>query len=509
MKLRPDPARDTALLIVSLLFSTVGSSSGVEDQRKPRPTTETAGTPTDVARRLGDTFATVAERVSPAVVVVHLARQPERGLEGELDPHGLPDLFEFFQRSPRRAPQMPEPEDSQGSGFLVRADGYIYTNSHVIQGAQKITVTLKDGRKFDARVIGIPDERTDVAVIKIDAENLPTVEIGDSDLIRPGEWTIAIGAPFNLDYSVTVGVLSGKIRDPVGAGAYAEYLQTQATINPGNSGGPLLDIDGKVIGINTLIRVRQGASLSYYNANVGFAIPIKLAHKIGTTLITKGKVERPWIGVGIQSLEEAAELKDAIKGVTQGVLVKEIPQGTPAHSAGLKPADVITTVDGVPVATARELQKQILEKQIGQSLKLEIVRDGKSRTVEVETALQPNSPELVLSSLRSPPEAMENYQGMTVQALTNELASEHSLSERQGLLIMEVRDNSPAARAGLIPGMVITEVDQSRVSNPGELKESLRKADPRRGVVVQVSIGSVRRFAVLHPTREERPPSER
>jgi len=453
----------------------------------------------DIARSLGNTFAEVAEKVSPAVVVINVTRGPNS--VDTLAPDEQLDPFEFFHKSPgpKRTP-MPMPREygeSQGSGFIVHPDGFIFTNNHVIQGADKIRVKLKDGRTFEAQIVGIPDEKTDVAVIKIEAKNLPIVEMGDSDAIRPGEWTIAIGAPFNLDYSVTVGVLSGKVRDRLGATVYEEYLQTQATINPGNSGGPLLDIDGKVVGINTLIKTR-GGGFNFYNANVGFAIPIKLAQKVGMLLMTKGKVERPWIGIDIRTLSEAPEYRSLIKGVTQGVLVMAIRPETPAYNSGLKPGDVITQIDGAPVASARDLQKQVLDKQIGQSVHLNVMRDGKTFAVSVKTGLQPTTQQVAAHTPQPRAETSQSF-GVTVQPVTRELAEQYNLPDKQGLLITEVEEDSPAARAGLISGMVITEVDGKKISSVAALKEVLKKSEGNKACLLQVSKDGIRSLVILRP----------
>jgi serine protease Do len=459
----------------------------------------------DIARSLGDAFASVVERVGPSVVVITVDRGGEKekdeDFEGAQDES--PNPFDFFHRNPRQPgpPSNPFENETMGSGFIVRADGYIYTNNHVIQGANKIKVKLKDGRIFDAHVVGIPDEKTDVAVIKINAKDLPAVELGDSDAIRPGEWTIAIGAPFNLDYSVTVGVLSGKVRDRLGATIYEEYLQTQATINPGNSGGPLLDINGKVVGINTLIKTRPGAGFSFYNANVGFAIPIKLAQKVGNLLITKGKVDRPWIGVDIRTLEEASEIKDSIRGVTRGVLVMAIRPETPAYDSNLKPGDVITAIDEVQVQTARELQKQVLEKQIGQSVQLSVIRDGKPIQVSLKTGLQPSTqPVNFPSSNTSPKVAPGQAFGLTLEPLTRALIDQYNLVEKHGLLVVDVDENSGAARAGLLPGMVLTEANNRRLTSVNEFKDLLKKSDPKRGVWLQVSKDGVKTFVIFKPS---------
>ncbi len=452
--------------------------------------------PNEIARSLGNTFAEVAEKVSPSVVVINVTRGPDSsdstGPDEQLDP------FEYFHKGPGKTPAPPRDYgESQGSGFIVRSDGYIFTNNHVIQGADKIRVRLKDGRTFDAQIVGIPDEKTDVAVVKIDAKNLPVAAIGDSDTIRPGEWTIAIGAPFNLDYSVTVGVLSGKVRDRLGATVYEEYLQTQATINPGNSGGPLLDIDGRVIGINTLIKTR-GGGFNFYNANVGFAIPIKLAQKVGNLLITKGKVERPWIGIDIRTLSEAPEFKGLIKGVNQGVLVMAIRPETPAYNTGLKPGDVITNIDGAPVTSARDLQKQVLDKQIGQTVRLAVMRDGKTMAVNVKTGLQPSTQQVASHTPSSHSEANQSF-GITVQPVTREIAEQYNLTEKQGLLITEVEEDSPSARSGLVAGMVITEVDGKRITTVADLKNLLKKGDASKASLLQVSKDGVRSLVILRP----------
>lgn len=488
------------------LLAALPAARAVPTRPSAAPNEVAALAPNEVARLLGNAFAAVAEKVSPAVVILTVTRRGEDADRMLWSPEEAPEgPFDSLPRGPRRLPIPRDSGETQGSGFIVRADGYIYTNCHVIQGAEKIKVRLKDGRTFDAQVVGVPDEKTDVAVIKINARDLPTVELGDSDAIRPGEWTIAIGAPFNLDYSVTVGVLSGKVRDHLGTAMYEEYLQTQATINPGNSGGPLLDIEGRVIGINTLIRTRNGAGFSFYNANVGFAIPIKLAQKIGTLLITKGRVERPWIGVDIRTLAEDPEMRPFVKGLEKGVVIKTIRHDGPAQRSGLKPGDVVTAIDGTPVATARELQKLVLERQVGQMIRLAIVRNGKPLTVEVKTGLQPASMPLTLRQTPSLGGAL--VYGMILQPVTKEVAEQYALSEKNGLLIMEVADDSAAARAGLAPGIVITEVDGRKVASPLVFREAMKRADPKRGALLQISRDGTRSFVVLRMHSDEVEPS--
>jgi serine protease Do len=314
----------------------------------------------DLARHLEGAFERVADQTSPSVVVIttkHKESSTSESLGGDDGENGQQfkgTPFEFFFH---HMPQQDMPDvESQGSGVILRKDGYILTNQHVIDGGGQITVLLKDGTKFtNAVVVGV-DDRIDVAVIKVDGKNLPAARIGDSDAVKVGQWAIAIGAPYELDYSFTVGFVSAKGRSGVasraGSNAYEDYLQTDAAINPGNSGGPLCDIEGRVIGINTLIRG--------LNRGIGFAIPINMAMDSAEKIIKEGKVKRPWIGIGIEGVDDDkdfAELQEDVKG---GVVVHEIREGTPAAKSDLQPADVIVAVDGTPVKTPRELQQQIL-----------------------------------------------------------------------------------------------------------------------------------------------------
>ncbi|MDD2708220.1 MAG: trypsin-like peptidase domain-containing protein [Verrucomicrobiae bacterium] len=465
-----------------------------------------AGTPdsVDVARALGRRFADVVEKVSAAVVVITVTRSAS-GVEGGAGPGDESgDPNEYYRRNPRKPGPMPyDPGEGQGSGFIVRSDGYIFTNNHVIQGAESLKVRLKDGRIFDAQVVGTPDDKTDVAVIRIKAQNLPVVEMGNSETIRPGEWTIAIGAPFNLDYSVTVGVLSGKVRDRLGATIYEEYLQTQATINPGNSGGPLLDIDGRVIGVNTLIRTRQG--FNFYNANVGFAIPINLAQKIGQLLMTKGKIERPWLGIDIEDLAECRDRSQiGAVGVEKGVVVRGIRPDTPAYDSGLKPADVITAIDGVAVGAPRELQKQVLKKKIGQQVNLTIIRRGRSMVVAMTTGLQPSMQQMAGMPHMRQPNLSSNSFGMTVQPLTRELSEQLGFGEKQGVLVTDVDEGAAAAQSGVQPGMIIIEVDGRKVTSGQALKEALGQADPKKGALMIVSRDRFRTYIFFRPMSEGR-----
>src|SRR5262249_8063433 len=254
--------------------------------------------------------------------------------------------------NPRRNQRNLQPIQSEGSGFIVRPDGYIFTNFHVVEGADRIDVKLKDGREFSAKVVGT-DEKTDVAVIKIDAKDLPSAQLGDSDSVRVGQFAFAIGAPFKLDYTFNYGVISGKGRSKLLATSgysISDYLQTDASINPGNSGGPLCDIDGRVIGMNTLI--------NGINRGLGFAIPINMAKDIGDDLIAGKKIMRPWLGIRIEPLGDDPSIRDLFKGIDRGVVVRTIEADAPAYRSDLRPFDVITQVDENPVQTDSQLQHE-------------------------------------------------------------------------------------------------------------------------------------------------------
>src|SRR5437764_7605838 len=286
---------------------------------------ETAATPTippaaaepgkDVVHALNNAFAKVFENVAPSVVIIEVTKKND-GSEGL----NFDDLF--FQGQPpddnsqRRTPRNLQPTQSEGSGFIVRPDGYIFTNFHVVEGADRVQVKLKDGREFPAKVVGT-DEKTDIAVIKIDATNLPVVQLGDSEAVRVGQFAFAIGAPFKLDYTFTYGVISGKGRSKLLATSgysISDYLQTDASINPGNSGGPLCDIDGKVIGMNTLI--------NGINRGLGFAIPINMAKDIGNDLIAGRKIMRPWLGIRIETIGDDPSILDMFMALDNGLVVR-------------------------------------------------------------------------------------------------------------------------------------------------------------------------------------------
>jgi serine protease Do len=440
---------------------------------------QNAATSGALARQLNDAFAAVYERVAPAVVVIEVKRSSDVSLGG------LPEGLEFFLRAPDGAPA----PTNQGSGFLISSDGYILTNDHVVGDAAKdgITVRLKDGRKFPASLIGL-DDKSDLAVIKIDAKDLPTVELGDSDAAKVGQFAFAIGAPFELAYTFTVGVISAKGRTNLtDSRNYEEYIQTDASINPGNSGGPLCDIDGRVIGVNTLIyRMNRG---------LGFAIPVNLAREVGDQLISSGRVSRPWLGIEIVGIEESEALQRYFPDLKRGVVVNGIAPGTPASSSDLRAGDVIVKVDNVPVSFSRDVQREILSKKIGQNVQLELWRNGKAAVVSLRTGEQPDRMTRA-SNRRLPGER-------PTQPVPP--ASSHGLIVEDvapggpvgGVKVTDIAPGSAADAAGLMPGDVITEVAGKPLKGKADFDAAINGADLTRGMMLMVDRDGQRTFAIL------------
>src|SRR5881394_2984183 len=479
--------------LLALIFSgTLSVSSLLAQETSSTVPPAAAESGKDVVHALNNAFAKVFEIVAPSVAIIEVSKKND-GNEG----FNFDDLFFQGQpddNSPRRGPRNLQPIQSEGSGFIVRSDGYILTNFHVVEGADHVDVKLKDGREFPAKVVGT-DEKTDIAVIKIDAKDLAVVQMGDSDAVRVGQFAFAIGAPFKLDYTFTYGVISGKGRSKLlQAGGYsiADYLQTDASINPGNSGGPLCDIDGKVIGMNTLI--------NGMNRGLGFAIPINMAKEIGVELVAGRKIVRPWLGIRIETLGDDPSIRDLFKGAEKGVVVRTIEADAPASKSNLRPFDVITHVDGSTVTSDSQLQHEILKKKVGQNVELTVWRKGQAIKVPVKTGelpdeitrasnqpIQPNEPK---------PQDVGKF-GLQVQELTKDVAERLHLSPQQGVIVTDVEENSIAAAQGIEREDVITEVDGKPVTNVQSFREALNKADPKRGVLLYLDRKGSKTFAVL------------
>ncbi|MEY2614835.1 MAG: serine protease Do [Verrucomicrobiota bacterium] len=437
----------------------------------------------DIAHQLNNAYTAVYEKVAPTVVVVDVEKTGRSG-----NPANPMDGFDFFFKGPRDESE--QPDQSEGSGFIVRQDGYIVTNNHVIDGEDKINVKLKDGRTLSAKVIG-SDERTDVAVLKIEATDLPTIDFANSDEVKVGQIVCAIGTPYKFAYTFTTGVVSAKGRNDLLPDKYEDYIQTDAAINPGNSGGPLCDIDGKVIGMNTLIHG--------LNRGLGFAISSNLAKQVSDQLISTGKIVRPWLGIIIESLSEQNRA-EVFKGVDKGVVVRTIQADTPAAKSDLRPADVITDVDGVQVGSARELQNEILKKKIGAQVNLGVWRNGKKTTVSVTTEELPTDTSKLASN--QPPSTpgesnVASSFGLQVQDVSPELKQELGLKSNSGVVVTEVTPNSPAAVADIQTGDVITEVGRNQVTNTGSFQKALADQKGKPNLLLLLDRKGVKTYSIV------------
>src|ERR1043166_3876096 len=421
-------------LLISIVVCCAGAMSicaaTPEVPQSPPPPTvppQAAEQGKDVVHALNNAFAKVFETVAPAVVIIEISKKEDT--EG-------PSLEDFFfqgppdENNPRQNRRNFAPVQSEGSGFIVRPDGYIFTNFHVVEAADKIDVKLRDGREFPGKVVGT-DEKTDIAVIKIDAKDLPAAQLGDSDAVRVGQFAFAIGAPFKLDYSFTYGVVSGKGRSKLlqtGGYSISDYIQTDASINPGNSGRPLCDIDGKVIGMNTLI--------NGMNRGLGFAIPINMAKDIGGELIAGRKIVRPWLGIRIETLGDDPSIRELFKGADKGVVVRTIETDAPPSRSNLGPFAVMTNVDGSAVSSDSQLQHEILKKKVGQNVELTVWRKGQAIKVPVKTGELPDEITRPSNHPTKPGKPKHSRDGgigkfgLQVQELTKDVAERLHLSSQ-------------------------------------------------------------------------------
>jgi S1-C subfamily serine protease len=433
----------------------------------------------------------VFEKVAPAVVVIEATKVEET--DGEGDAKGFDFLFKDgedphrgLKDGPHGLPRMHGSTVSEGSGFTMRADGYIATNFHVIEGAEKLVVRLRDGRRLPAKLVG-GDDKTDLAVVKIEAAGLAVVPLGNSEALRVGQLVGAIGAPFQQDYSFSLGVVSGKGRAGLLSAAsskllYEDYIQTDAFINPGNSGGPLFDMDGRVVGMNTLINgIGRG---------LAFAIPADMLKEVCDALIATGRVHRSWLGIRMSGIENSGAMRSQLGGLEKGVVVVTVEAASPAYASELRPADVITAIDGAPVATPRDMQRAILRRPAGTKVLLGVWRAGKSLTVDITTA---ELPEAITKTASVPPSKPTPEKS---EALGLTLTG----GEAGGVLIAEVAADSPPAKAGLAPGDIITAVDAEPQNGPAAVATALHAAlerDPKKGVLVNYERAGKKSWVVI------------
>jgi serine protease Do len=414
-------------------------------------------------------FVQIAKDISPAVVNISTTRTIKNSgkqMLRQLPGHGPEDFFggeDFFDRFFGEMPDQNLKQSSLGSGFIIDKDGYILTNNHVVDKADDIKVTLNSGKEYHAEVVG-RDASTDITLIKIkDGGELTATPLGDSDRLEVGEWVVAIGNPFGLKHTVTVGVVSAKGRT-IGAGPYDDFIQTDASINPGNSGGPLINIRGEVIGINTAINAAgQG---------IGFAIPINLARKIYQELKESGKVTRGWLGVGIQPLNDDLARKFGLKD-TKGALVGNVIKGNPAEQAGIKAGDVIVEYDGKPVESDRDVVSLVGATAVGREVAVKVIRNGKEQVLHVKVAKKSEAGSS--EEEEEPAVSGEDKLGLSVQDLTGDLAKKLGLEETAGVLVAAVTGGSPAGEGGVRRGDVIVEVNRQPVADVRQFRSALGK----------------------------------
>lgn len=430
-------------------------------------------------KKLDEGFTAVFEKVAPAVVVIEATKAVPAD---EARPFDLFDRDDeqFDGKRERDWSRPQEPVQSEGSGFIIRADGYVLTNRHVVIGSEKVEVRGFSGQRWDASLVA-EDERTDIAVLKLDAEHLPVIQWGDSDALRVGQLVCAIGAPYNQDYSFTCGWVSGKGRNNLlgqssSKPLFEDYIQTDAFINPGNSGGPLFDVEGRVIGMNTLV--------NGLGRGLAFAIPSSLLRDVSEQLIETGRVQRPWLGVRITSLQSSRTLREQFPGIENGVVINTIEAGTPAAESELQPGDLLTAVDAKPLRDAHDLIRYVQRKKIGATLKFTLFRKGEKRTVSLVTAEQPEAPKRAAE-----------HSTRTAPALGLELSKAES-----GVLIAEVTPGSAAARADLRAGDVITEVGSEPVAEAEAAMKAIQKSfaeNPKKGALIRFVRGGKKSWAII------------
>ncbi|WP_371925177.1 DegQ family serine endoprotease [Pseudomonas sp. H9] len=429
-------------------------------------------------------FTTLVEQASPAVVNISTKQKlPDRRYAtGQMpDLEGLPPMFrEFFERNMPQQPRSPRGDrqreaQSLGSGFIISSDGYVLTNNHVVADADEIIVRLSDRSELQAKLVGT-DPRTDVALLKVDGKNLPTVKLGDSEKLKVGEWVLAIGSPFGFDHSVTKGIVSAKGRT-LPNDTYVPFIQTDVAINPGNSGGPLFNMNGEVVGINSQIFTRSGGFMG-----LSFAIPIDVAIDVSNQLKKDGKVSRGWLGVVIQEVnKDLAESFGLDKPA--GALVAQVLEDGPAAKGGLQVGDVILSMNGQPIVMSADLPHLVGSLKDGATAKLDIIRNGKRQSLDVTVGALPDDDAEITASANGSVERNSNRLGVSVADLTAE--QKKTLELKGGVVIKEVQDG-PAALIGLRPGDVISHLNNQAILSAKQFTEIAKELPKNRSVSMRV-----------------------
>ncbi len=458
-------------------------------------------------KQTGKAFASVAKSVSPSVVFIQVeSKVPDSTIRRFSSPFGDEwpfgdDLFKRFfgddfpgiPRGPRfETPQGERQTIGQGSGFvfakksgLLSDETYILTNNHVVANADRILVKFQDGREYNAKITG-RDPKSDIAVIEIKIGGLPVLSVADSSKLEVGEWVVAIGNPFGLSHTLTVGVVSAKGRTSLGINDYEDFIQTDAAINPGNSGGPLVNLDGEVVGINTAIFSRSGGFMG-----VGFAIPINLGVTIANQLIEKGEVTRGYIGIAIQSL--TTDLAESF-GIDsdQGILVAQVTKDSPADKAGLRQGDVIVAYRGEPVTDVGSFRNLVSLTPPGSRKQLTILRDGKKKNLSIVIGELAKDEQVAQGSEQSTEDI-----GLTVQTLTPQLAEQFDAKPGEGVVVTKVQPGSIAAMAGIEMGSVILQVNHKQVKSAAEFTRAVKENSGKKSVLLLIRKDNVQRYVAL------------
>lgn len=449
-------------------------------------------------RQTSKAFSSVAKQVSPSVVFIKV-ESVQKGVP--FTPFPSPFGDDFFKRFfGENFPGLPNSQQNQperrvmgeGSGFVFKVDqglisktSYILTNNHVVEGADKIRVTFKDGSEFIAKISGV-DPKSDIAIIEIKDDSHPALAMGDSENLEVGEWVLAVGNPFGLSHTLTVGVVSAKGRTGLGINDYEDFIQTDAAINPGNSGGPLLNLDGEVVGINTAIFTRSGGYMG-----VGFAIPINLARNIADQLITSGAVTRGHLGIVIQNMTPDLADSFAIKE-SKGILISQVTEESPADKGGLKVGDLIVSYQGQKVTEVADFRNRVALTPPGTMANIVVLRKGKSKTIRIKIGNKENEQVVAQSSTTTADEL-----GISVQTLTPELAKQFDAKPGKGVVVTEVRPGSVAALGGIRNGTIILQVDHIVINSSNGFRQAVEKSLGDKRILLLVSDRGMSRYVVL------------
>ncbi|MBN1594380.1 DegQ family serine endoprotease [candidate division FCPU426 bacterium] len=432
-------------------------------------------------------FSEVAEKAAPAVVNISSVRIIQNPFSGQPNVFGDPYMQEFFERF--FGPQMyreapPQTTTSLGSGVIVDAEGFVLTNNHVVEKADEVLVKLPDGKEYKAKIVGT-DPKTDLAVLQLSGrKKWPVAEMGDSDAARVGDWVVAMGSPFGLEQTVTAGIISAKGRT-IGQGPYDDFIQTDASINPGNSGGPLIDLSGKIVGINTMIVSRSGGSLG-----IGFAIPVNLARKIYLDIKNTGVVRRGWLGIYIQALTPQLAQHFKIKE-PKGVLITAVVENGPADTSGLKPGDIMVMYDGKNIATPNDLLRLVAATAEKEKVWVTILREGGRKRLRVRVGDQAKAEGETLATRKlaeqpKPRQADTSLLGIKIRSLTEEMARQLKTKNVQGVVVTDVQSGSPAEGAGIEPGDIVREINQQKITNADVFERLLRELKPGNELLLRV-----------------------